>query len=311
MDEPIEKTLADTRSGEEEVISSRKNSPLRSLCEMIIDPIVDLIQGYELIIVPDGPLFLAPFAAFLDHRYKYLCESYSIRLIPSLTTLKLITGCPESYHSKSEALLVGDPCLTEVKRRRLGQLPFAKEEVEMIGKILNATPLVGKEATKAVVMKRLSSAALVHIAAHGSMETGEIALSPNPTRTSKGPKKEDYMLTMEDVLSIKVCARLVVLSCCHSGHGEIKAEGVVGIARAFLGAGARCVLVSLWAIDDEATKEFMRCFYQHLVEGRSVSGAINLTRKFLRESESFHDVKHWAPFMLIGDDVTLDLGKNE
>ena len=53
-------------------------------------------------------------------------------------------------------------------------------------------------------------------------------------------------------------AKLVVLSCCHSGRGEIKAEGVVGIARAFMGAGARSVLVSLWAIDDEATLEFMR-----------------------------------------------------
>ena len=55
-------------------------------------------------------------------------------------------------------------------------------------------------------------------------------------------------------------AKLVVLSCCHSGRVDIKAEGVVGIARAFLGAGARSVLVSLWAIDDKATLEFMRYF---------------------------------------------------
>ncbi|XP_078382872.1 uncharacterized protein LOC144665516 [Oculina patagonica] len=312
LDEPIEENLEDKRCEEEEGMAlSRKNNPLRRLYETIIEPIDDLIRGCELVIVPDGPLFLAPFAAFLDHCSEYLCESFRIRLIPSLTAMKLITECPENYHSKREALLVGDPLLTKVKRKRLGQLPFAKKEVEMIGNILNVSPLVGEQATKAEVIKRLTAVSLVHIAAHGSMETGEIALSPNPTRSSKVPKKSDYMLTMEDVLSIKVCSRLVVLSCCHSGHGEIKAEGVVGIARAFLGAGARCVLVSLWAINDEATQEFMRWFYQHLVEGKNVSEAINLTRKFLRESESFHDVKHWAPFMLIGDDVTLDLGKKE
>jgi len=65
----------------------------------------------------------------------------------------------------------------------------------------------------------------------------------------------------------------------------------------------------LWAINDEATLEFMRCFYQNLVEGKRASEAINEARKCLRESEGFSDVKHWAPFMLVGDDVTLDLGK--
>lgn len=311
LDEPTIDNGADRRCEEDGIISHREDSPLRSLYEMIIDPIADLIEGDDLIIVPDGPLFLAPFAALLGPGSKFFSESLRIRLIPSLSTMKLIAECPESFHSKSKALLVGDPCLAKVKRKRLGQLPFAKKEVEMIGEILNVHPLVGKEATKAEVMKTLSSVALVHIAAHGSMERGEIALSPNPERSSKVPKKEDYLLTMEDVLSCPISAKLVVLSCCHSGQGEIKAEGVVGIARAFLGAGARSVLVSLWAIDDEATQEFMRCFYEHLVKGCSASEALHQTRKCLRESESFRDVKYWAPFMLIGDNVTLDLGEKK
>jgi len=65
---------------------------------------------------------------------------------------------------------------------------------------------------------------------------------------------------MSDVLAVRLRARLVVLSCCHSGRGEVKSEGVVGIARAFLAAGARSVLASLWAISDEATMEFMKSF---------------------------------------------------
>jgi len=119
------------------------------------------------------------------------------------------------------------------------------------------------------------------------------------------------LLTMSDVMGVEMQARLVVLSCCHSGRGEIKAEGVVGIARAFLGAGARSVLVSLWAIDDEATLEFMKSFYLGLAEGKSASESLNHAMKCLRESKKFSAVKHWAPFVLIGDDVTLDFAKGD
>ena len=141
------------------------------------------------------------------------------------------------------------------------------------------------------------------------METGEIALTPNPERTSSNPTKEDFVLTVADVLRVQLRARLVVLSCCHSGRGQVKAEGVVGIARAFMGAGARSVLVSLWAIDDEAILEFMRSFYHHLVKGRSASESLNLAMKCLRKSDKYSDVKYWAPFVLIGDDVTFEFEK--
>ncbi|XP_078361219.1 uncharacterized protein LOC144645502 [Oculina patagonica] len=288
----------------------QQESSLSTLYNILIQPIDDLIQGNELIIVPHGPLWLAPYAALVDGDSKYLCDSFRIRLIPSLTSLRLIAECPDDYHSRSGALLVGDPWVEEVINSKgekfLDPLPFARKEAEMIGEILNVKPLIGKKATKYEVLKELSSVALVHIAAHGCMETGEIALTPNPERTSSIPTVEDYILKMADVLSAKMRARLVVLSCCHSGRGEIKAEGVVGIARAFMGAGARSVLVSLWAIDDEATLEFMKCFYHNLVEGRSASDSLNQAMKDLRKSDKYSDVKYWAPFVLIGDDVTLD-----
>ena len=72
-----------------------------------------------------------------------------------------------------------------------------------------------------------------------------------------------------------------MLSCCHSAQGKVTPEGVVGIGRAFLGAGTRSVLVSLWAIDDEATMEFMKSFYQHLARGCSASVALNQGMKCL------------------------------
>jgi len=295
--------------------SSGEDSSLSTLYTILIKPIEDLVQGDELIIVPDGPLWLAPYAAFLGNDSRYLCESFRIRLIPSLTSMKMIMDCSSEYHSNRGALLVGDPWVEEVTNRKgkklLKQLQFAKQEVEMIGQILNVKPLTGKDATKSEVLKGLNSVALVHFAAHGRMETGEIALTPDPKRASRIPTEEDYILTIADVLSVQMRARLVVLSCCHSGQGEIKAEGVVGIARAFMGAGARSVLVSLWAIDDEATLEFMRSFYHRLVEGRSASESLKLAMKCLRESEKYSDVKYWAPFVLVGDDVTLEFDEKE
>ena len=282
---------------------------LQPLHDAIIGPVADLCQGEELIIVPNGSLCLAPFSA--------LSECIRIRTVPSLTSLKLIIDSGEDYHRKTGALLVGDPCLKKVKTR-LRQLPCAKKEVEMIGKILKIAPLTGTNATKDNVLERMQSVAVVHIAAHGGKEKGEIWLAPSvgwennqdqgSTSRIKFPKEEDYILKISDVLEARLRARLVVLSCCHSGRGEVRSEGVVGIARAFLAAGARSVLASLWAISDEATMEFMKSFYEHLRIGESASVALHQAMKTLRDSERFCAAKYWAPFVLIGDDVRLEFG---
>lgn len=296
----------------------RMENALRILYEVVISPVAHLLEEErELIIVPDGPLCVAPFAAFssLDlnsKKNRYLCERFTIRVIPSLTSLKLIVDS-RKHHSRKGALLVGNPCLKEIVFDEPWdwKLPDAEKEVRHIGTILNSEPLVGKAATKEECLTRLKSTSysLVHIAAKGT--DGEIYLAPSPTRESPEPEEEDYLLTMADVMSVQVRAPLVVLPCCHSIQGTIKSEGVVGIARAFLAKGARCVLVSLWEINDKATLEFMKKFYQHLVAGKRASVALNQAMKYLKESTKFGAVRHWAAFQLIGDDVTLEIEDKE
>ena len=120
-----------------------QDDPLRLLYEVSISPVAALVNGDELVIVPEGPLCLAPYAAFIDSNLKHLCESFRIRMIPSLSSLKLIADCPADYHMGTGALLVGDPWVQEIskkKKNRLEQLPGAREEVETIGKILQTTP---------------------------------------------------------------------------------------------------------------------------------------------------------------------------
>ena len=82
--------------------------------DTVVGPIADLLYGDELIIVPDGLLYVVPNAAPVDHESRYLCETIGIRLVPSLACLKLITDCPAGRHSKTGALLVRDPCMKEV-----------------------------------------------------------------------------------------------------------------------------------------------------------------------------------------------------
>ncbi|XP_078383593.1 tetratricopeptide repeat protein 28-like [Oculina patagonica] len=289
--------------------SFQKNC-LSAFYDVIFAPLFGQLRGNELVIVPDGPLFLVPFAALQDAESLYLCESFRIRVIPSLTCLKMIMDAPPDHHCKNGALIVGDPWVQDVVDilgiPKLVQLPGARKEAKMVAAIVKTSPLIGSDATKEEVLKRLNSVALIHLAAHGRIETGEIALAPNTSRKSPNPREEDFLLTMSDVSSVGCRARLVVLSCCHSGRGEIKDEGVVGIARAFLGAGARSVLVSLWALEDEATLEFMRVFYERLVEGKKASEALNCATNYMRESKDFGKIRQWAPFVLIGDDVTLE-----
>ena len=306
----------DHDDGDEEfLLDSASETTMRMWYKMIVAPVEDLLDGSELIVVPEGLLYRIPFAALEDSNGKHLSETHKLRVIPSLTTLKLIQASPANYHSETGALIVGDPNVGIVRLRGreeyVSRLSSAKEEAEMIGKLLqieSSRVLTGRQATKQAVLQEINSVSLIHIAAHGDAERGEICLSPICSG-NKVLEKEDFMLTMSDVSNVQLRAKLVVLSCCHSGSGQIKAEGVVGIARAFLGSGARSVLVTLWAIEDRATMQFMRQFYERLVRGESVSESLQNTMKWMRGSSWYSKVSQWAPFVLVGDDVTLNFEK--
>ena len=311
-DSSREDSMTAVRLIEDEEDESQQPVPTLAECyQMIIAPVADLLDEPELLIVPDSSLFNVPFAALKDECEKYLSETFRIRIAPSLTTLKLIQDSPAYYHSQTGALIVGDPQVGDVIYRgdnqRFSSLPCARKEAEMIGRLLGAQPLLGKQATKQAVLKSIHSVSLIHFAAHGNAERGEIALAP-PQPINVIPQEEDYLLTMADISQVRLLAKLVVLSCCHSARGQIRSEGVVGIARAFLGSGARSVLVALWALEDSATEQLMSRFYEHLVCGESASESLHEAMKWMR-SNGYSDVKDWAPFMLIGDNVSFDFGK--
>ena len=283
---------------------------IHKLCyKWIVAPVADLLTEPEIIIVPDRFSYRVPFAALRDESAgKYLSEKYRIRIVPSLTTLRIIQECPADYHSLTDALVVGDPTVGEVhyngRLTDITPLLCARKEAEMVGRLLGVQPLLGSRATKQAVLQAIPSVSLIHLVAHGNAERGEIALSPQRT-TNNTPEEEDYLLTMSEIQGVQVRAKLVVLSCCHSGRGLVKKEGVLGIARAFLASGARSVLVASWAIEDEATEQLMNHFYEHLVRGESASESLHQAVQWLR-SNGFPKPSQWAPFVLMGDNVTFD-----
>ena len=250
----IEEEEHETQDSEELTLADGYN--------VIVAPVVDLLQESEIIIIPDPLLYPIPFAALKDDNGQYLSDTFRIRIVPSLTTLRLIQQSPADYHSKTGAIVIGEPEVSDVyyqgKVLQLCPLPGARKEAEMIGRLLGVEPLLGKDATKQAVLERMHSVSLIHFAAHGYEERGEIALSP--ISACGTPHEVDYLLTMAEISQVRLTAKLVVLSCCHSASGQVRAEGVVGIARAFLASGARAVLAALWAVEDKATMQFMNRF---------------------------------------------------
>ena len=161
--------------------------PFKPFYDAIIGPIVDLLepQDDELVFVPDGALCLTPWASIV--------ESIGPRTVPSVTSHQLISSVPEGHHKNTGALLVGNTCLDNLKlKKREPPLALAQKEVEMVSSILNTSPLTGSEATKAEVIKQMSSVGLIHSTAHGNKHSGELLLAPNPGWTSKFPKKKGF-----------------------------------------------------------------------------------------------------------------------
>jgi tetratricopeptide (TPR) repeat protein len=290
---------------------------LELLFKYLVDPVKDLVKGNKLIVVPDSQLFFTPFSALIDENGSYLSSRYSVQMTPSLHTLKctMEQSCASNF---GFALFVGNPTVGRVSLN--GEdvtprvLPYAAEEVKCLSKLFHARPFLGREATKKLVLQHLSGASIIHIAAHGEPNRGAIMLAPNSSQVQPClavPKPESYLLTQRDILNVSVQARLVVLCCCHTGQGEITSEGVIGITRAFRAAGARCVLATLWPIDDIATKEFMEKFYGELCQERSVCEALRRTQNLFQthKIEAYRSSKIWAPFTVYGEDTKFD--KNE
>ena len=277
---------------------------LRRCHDTFIAPLAQAVASERrLIVVPDQELYALPFAALLDADGKYLIQKHSIRLAPSIGAIIEISK-RATKEGAVRALVVGGPdytSWTNSSGEHLSELKGAKEEAKEVARLLEKVfpdddddeptvdRLVGKKATKAAVTAALSLSKLVHLAAHGGAQSIYLA----------GPNAEGATLTMGEVQQMTLSARLVVLSACDSFGGKLGTDGVVGVSRAFLAAGAQTVVSSLWKVSDSATLELMKRFYKMLISITDPAEAMQAAMVSMVEEEAYK-VLDWASFVVYG-----------
>ncbi|TVU55421.1 MAG: CHAT domain-containing protein [Arthrospira sp. PLM2.Bin9] len=298
-------------------ISTRnlRNSHLQQLHDLLIKPIADLLpQNPEdkVIFIPHQELLFVPFPALIDESDRYLIFNHTILTAPAIQVLQLTRQLAENRrinrtNNPANALVVGNPVMPKLsiepgeEPKRLANLPGAEAEAIAIASMLNTEALIGSAATKSEVLERINSAAIVHLATHGLLDDfsesggvlGAIALTP-----SYGDRG---FLTSEEIMGLNLTASLVVLSACNTGGGRITGDGIIGLSRAFIGAGAESVIVSLWQAEDAPTAKLMQEFYRLLPQ--KGDRAVALRQAMLTTMEEYPQPKHWAAFTLMGESL--------
>jgi hypothetical protein len=226
------------------------------------------------------------------------------------------------------------------------RLPGTRTEGETLARLLDVHPWQGRDALEGRLKRKCCSPRILHLATHGFFledqthascdEFHAVGLLGEQERLS-GPlpenpllragfalagantwlnggtlpeEAEDGLLTAEDVTGLDLLAtELVVLSACETGLGEVRVgEGVFGLQRAFMLAGARSLVMSLWAVPDEATRELMEDFYKRLLAGEGRADALRNAQLKLREQ--YPDPLYWGAFICQGDPTPLALVSN-
>lgn len=283
----------------------------RELYDLLIKPAEPQIAQYtRVLLVPDGPLHVLPFAALRRSQTQYLIEWKPLHTIVSASLYhELAKTRNEPRHPLFQLAAFGDPLYPEPVPGRLDlpRLPFSREEVTAIAALYpdRSRVFLGAQATEENAKSAAPLARYLHFAAHAVVDerfplNSGLAFSP-PQKPLPG--RENGLLQAWEIFEqLRIEADLVVLSACQTGLGkEIRGEGLIGLTRALQYAGARSIIASLWNVDDLKTSELMKALYQQLERGKSKDQALRAAQLSLLASRSASHPFYWAAFSLIGD----------
>lgn len=303
----------------------------------------------RLLLLPDGPLYELPFAALTRRTAagdrQYLIEWKPLHTAASATVYaELRQRRDERAPPPLELVAFGDPvypgedaggaALPWVVRSaiergaidRFGRLANATRELRQIGELFPQETVrlhVREQASEAAAKALAGSARIVHFATHGLYDSEvpldsflALSLPAGGGEASREPATDNgFLQAWEISQELRLRADLVVLSACDTAVGEYRnGEGLLSLSRAFLIAGARSVVASLWSVEDLSTSELMIRFYRRLAEGESTESALRAAQVELLRGpievadgsgeSAVHDFTapyHWAAFQLIGD----------
>jgi CHAT domain-containing protein/Tfp pilus assembly protein PilF len=307
--ELLRRGLADPQSAE----ARATHAAARALHRTLIEPALPLLKGVDhLIVAPDGVLALVPFEALLAAdappdspapRGARLVERFAVSYTPSASALATRAGTAAG----AAVVALGNPEFGSGGTPKLAPLPHTAAELSVLGRLAAGRPLAtlsGRDATRErwLSLAELPRAALVHVATHGEANEAE------PERSGLWLAAPDSaaapgFVSVADILGLKLGAGLVTLSACETGLGRLEGgEGVIGLTRAFLAAGSRGVMVSLWKVNDASTALLMERFYRGYL-GRGAEGARSLAeaKRALLKNQATRSPFQWAPFVLVGN----------
>ncbi|NET69787.1 MAG: CHAT domain-containing protein [Sphaerospermopsis sp. SIO1G2] len=305
----------------------------RKLDQIVMQPIRKLLGNTRKILIsPDGELNLIPFEALVDEQGDFLVKNYAFTY---LTSGRDLLRLQTSFPSKQSPIVMADPYFNrpakiaktenrtrsiDLSQQQFTPLPGTEKEAKAISEMLGIEPLLGADASKAN-LQQLTSPKILHIATHGFFESpkqeNENTFDDHPLllsglvlaglRTQQLRTNPNGILTALETTSLNLLGtKLVVLSACDTGRGEnTTGDGIYGLRRALVIAGSESQVISLWKVDDDATKDLMVNYYKAVLrKNQGRSDALRQTQLKMLRGELGKDYQHphyWAAFIPASD----------
>jgi len=268
----------------------------QSLYQVLLAPLQELLDpSRALVFEMDGVLDLVPVEALVDRNGRYLTERSEVVISPGLyQALHLRPASPITADSK--ALVVAVPLAAD---ENLPSLPDAEREARNVASQFRSPKILnGESATLEAIRKDLKEVQVFHFAGHAAAfpEMSGLLLATRDPRTLRPVLVNTETLEFRSIRHLQ----LAVLSACNTGNGELYAgEGVMGLSRAFLLAGSKAVLASMWPVESQSTEAMMVRFYGLQRSGRPTAAALREAMLAIRKDKP-HPA-FWAPFILVGE----------
>jgi len=309
-----------------------------SLSQILLGPLRDKLGNKRLIVVAEGALQYVPFAALPapGSETTLLLETNEVVVEPSFSALIAIRNRMAQHTSSPTKLIavIADPVLSgnddrvqsdpfspstalaaadktpepSTRDGGLTRLAHAAEEADAISAVAPwGSTMVAKgfDASRETAMSaNLGQYQIVHFATHGFLDSEHPELSGIVlTMVDRNGVRTNGLMPLHDIYSLDLSAELTVLSACQTALGkDIKGEGLVGLTHAFMSAGSKSVVASLWKVDDRATAVLMTDFYYSMLQqGMSPAAALRSAKLKMMRDKRWSAPYYWAGFVLQGE----------
>jgi len=296
------------------------------LYKILLEPAVPYLKGDKIIISPDNILSYIPFETLITEEFRspellyreapFALKKYRFSYIYSVT---LSSETQERSRSLSNALVAFAPNYEGMEisdslftlfpnlRGEIRSLPYAVVEAENAVDQCGGKAFIAEKATEEAYKAEARNYKIIHLAMHTLVDDDHPAFS-KMIFSAPQSNREDGMLNTYEVYNVPVNAMMVVLSSCNTGTGKlVTGEGILSLARGFLFAGSRSVVMSMWAVEDFSSSAVIKSFYRNMRSGQTKSSALRDARlKFLRtaDQERSHPY-YWSTLVIYGDDTPL------